>query len=394
MAVLPKKFGIRTEKGRRLLQRFKRSTRANFLPGNSVRLLNTGSLFFTELFTAIEEAEKTITLEFYIIKADKIGRHLSKLLIRAASRGVDVCILYDYIGCFDTPAAFFRTLEQGGVKVAAFNPPPFHNGLLYFDKRNHRKIAVIDCKIAFTGGINIGDEYAGWGEALYWRDVGVMITGPGVLELSRLFTEHWQDETDLSHQSCPLPDSSGPAGSDEVAIVSGSPHHNRSRIRAAFRLAIAGAGKSIKIQTPYFVPGPRFIIALLRAARRGVKVQLILPAKSDIKLVQLVNRSSYSTLISGGIEVFEREGTILHGKMMLIDGKWSVIGSANLDQRSFHRNFEVNVIVSSEEFGSQVDEMFAQDISLSKRISLEEHEKRGFLIRLLEKIIKPLNWFL
>lgn len=394
MAILPKTFGIRTEKGRRLLQRFRRSTNANFIAGNSVKLLKTGSLFFSDLFAAIEEAEKSITLEFYIIKADKIGRHLSNLLVRAASRGVDVCLLYDYIGCFDTPAAYFRNMEQSGVKVASFNPPPFHNGLLWFDKRNHRKIAVIDCKIAFTGGINIGDEYAGWGEALYWRDVGVRITGPGVFELARLFTEHWQDETVQSARSCPPPNYAEPCGNDEIAIVSGSPHHNRSRIRAAFRMAIAGASKSIKIETPYFVPGPRFIIAMLRAAKRGVKVQMILPAKSDMRIVQLVNRSSYSTLISGGIEVFEREGTILHGKVMLIDGRWSVIGSANLDHRSFHRNFEVNVIVSSQEFGSQVNEMFAEDISKSRRILLVEHEKRGFLVRMLEKIMKPLNWFL
>lgn len=394
MAVLPKKFGIRTDKGRRLLQRFKRSTSANFLAGNSVKLFKTGSLFFDELFAAIESANETISLEFYIIKADNIGRHLSDLLVQAVSRGVNVSLLYDYIGCFDTPAAYFRNMQLCGIKVAAFNPPPFHYGISWFDKRNHRKIAVIDCRVAFTGGLNIGDEYAGWGEALYWRDIGIRINGPGVLELSRIFGESWQSETSQEYLICPPPEEGAACGNDDLAIVNGSPHHNRSRIRAAFRLAIAGAGRSILIQTPYFVPGPRFIIALLRAARRGVKVQMILPARSDIRLVQLVNRSSYSTLISGGIEVFEREGTILHGKMMLIDGRWAVLGSANLDQRSFHRNFEVNVIVSSAEFGAQVDGMFAEDISMSRRISLDEHEKRGFLVRLLEKIIKPLNWFL
>jgi cardiolipin synthase len=183
-------------------------------------------------------------------------------------------------------------------------------------------------------------------------------------------------------------------GEDDVAIVSGGPHHNRSRIRAVFRMAISGAQKSIKIETPYFVPGPTIMRALLRAVRRGVDVKLILPAQSDIPLVRIVNRISYATLIKGGIEIFEREGTILHGKVMLIDGKWSVIGSANLDQRSFHRNFEVNVIVSSSDFGRQVNEMFGEDLSLSRRISLEEHEKRGIMVRTLEKFISLLNWFL
>jgi cardiolipin synthase len=133
---------------------------------------------------------------------------------------------------------------------------------------------------------------------------------------------------------------------------------------------------------------------MLRAVRRGVRVQIILPAKSDVPLVKIINRSSYATLIKGGIEVYEREGTILHGKVMLIDDRWSVIGSANLDQRSFHRNFEVNVIVSSTDFGKQVDELFAEDLSLSRRISLQEHESRSFAVKLLEKIITPVSWFL
>jgi len=378
----------------RFFNRFRRSTEANFSHGNSIALLKTGGDFFGELFAAIQQSEQSVYLEFYIVRADRTGKHLAGLLAKAAKRGVEVCLLYDYIGCFDTPAAYFRSLESSGVHCLPFNPPPFRNGITWFDKRDHRKIAVIDSRVAFTGGLNIGDEYAGGGKGLYWRDVGVRIEGDAVHELIRLFCESWQSETDyIPICSYDRGFSSAP-GADEVAIVSGGPHHNRSRIRAAFRMAIGGAVESIRIETPYFVPGPRFIRALLRAVRRGVKVELILPAKSDLPLVKLVNRSSYATLIKGGIEIFEREGTILHGKVMLIDGRWSVIGSANLDQRSFHRNYEVNVIVSSTDFGRQVDEMFAEDLSLSRRISLEEHEWRGIMVRLLERLIAPLNWFL
>ena len=377
----------------RFFNRFRHST-ANFSHGNSVALLRTGGDFFGELFAAIQQAVHSVYLEFYIVRADRTGKHLAGLLEKAAERGVEVCLLYDYMGCFDTPAAYFRKLESCGVHCTAFNPPPFRNGISWFDKRDHRKIAVIDSRVAFAGGLNIGDEYAGVGKSLYWRDVGVRIEGDAVHELSRLFSESWHSES----ASLPL---SGHAigvhaayGEDDLAIVSGGPHHNRSRIRDAFRMAIAGAVKSIKIETPYFVPGPTIMRALLRAARRGVKVELILPAQIDIPLVKVVNRSSYATLIKGGIEIFEREGTILHGKVMLIDGRWSVIGSANLDQRSFHRNFEVNVIVSSSDFGKQVDEMFCEDLLLSRRISLEEHEKRGMVVRIMEKMISLLNWFL
>lgn len=378
----------------RFFRRFRRSTEANFSHGNSVALLKTGGDFFGELFAAIQRAENSIYLEFYIVRADRTGRHLAEMLVAAVARGVEVCLLYDYIGSFETPAAYFRQLDKHGIKTAAFNPPPFRNGITWFDKRDHRKIAVIDSRVAFAGGLNIGDEYAGTGKSIYWRDLGVRIDGAAVRDLSRLFCESWQSEAGfipLASYDIGFHTSSG---DDDVAIVSGGPHHNRSRIRAAFRMAIGGASENIRIETPYFVPGPRFIRALLRAVKRGVKVQLILPAESDVPIVRLVNRSSYTTLIKGGIEVFEREGTILHGKVMLIDGKWSVIGSANLDQRSFHRNFEVSVIVSSVDFGKQVDEMFAEDLSLSRAITLEEHEQRGVAVRLLEKIIAPLNWFL
>ena len=378
----------------RFFNRFRRSTAANFSQGNTIALLKTGGDFFGELFAAIQQAQQSIYLEFYIVRADRTGGHLAALLTKAVARGVEVCLLYDYIGCFDTPASFFRSLAKSGVQCTPFNPPPFRNGITWFDKRDHRKIAIIDNRVAFTGGLNIGDEYAGGQQALYWRDLGIRIEGSAVQELHCLFCQNWQSEATYLPPCSYTTAASTASGDDQVAIVSGGPHHNRSRIRAAFRMAIGGATASIKIETPYFVPGPRFIRALLRAVKRGVKVQLILPAKSDVPLVRLVNRSSYATLIHGGIEVYERGETILHGKVMLIDGRWSVIGSANLDQRSFHRNFEVNVIVSSSDFGKQVDEMFADDLALSRQISLEEHERRGFAIRLLEWLAAPISWFL
>ena len=378
----------------RFFNRFRRSAEANFSHGNSLALLKTGGDFFGELFAAIQQAERSVYLEFYIVRADRTGKSLAGLLENAVERGVEVCLLYDYMGSFDTPAAYFRELESHGVHCTPFNPPPFRNGISWFDKRDHRKIAVIDSRVAFAGGLNIGDEYAGAGKSLYWRDLGVRLEGAAVNELSRLFCENWQSEASSFPLSHCAADFNAVVGEDDVAIVSGGPHHNRSRIRAAFRMAISGAQKSIKIETPYFVPGPTIMRSLLRAVRRGVDVKLILPAQSDIPLVKIVNRISYATLIKGGIEIFEREGTILHGKVMLIDERWSVIGSANLDQRSFHRNFEVNVIVSSSDFGKQVAEMFSEDLALSRRISLEEHEKRGFMVRTLEKMISLLNWFL
>jgi len=385
---------LRRPPGARFFDRFRRNTAAEFIGGNSLALLRSGSDFFGELFASLEQARRCIYLEFYIIHDDRTGARLAATLLRAADRGVEVCLLYDYIGCFDTPASYFKTLEKGGVQCVPFNPPPFRHGIAWFDRRDHRKIAIIDNRVAFAGGMNIGDEYAGMGPSLNWRDMGVRIEGGAVASLHALFRESWQGETPLLLAESRPGDFTTAFGEDDVAIVSGSPHHNRSRIRAAFRMAMAAANESILIQTPYFVPGPRFIRAMLRAVRGGVRVILILPARSDVPLVRLVNRSSYATLIRGGIELYERQGTILHAKTMLIDGHWSVIGSANLDQRSFHRNYEVNVIVASHDFGRQVGEMFAEDLSCSRRISLEEHERRGVMVRLMERLVAPVSWFL
>jgi cardiolipin synthase len=378
---------------RRFFARFRRSTEATFSPGNRVVLLRSGSYFIADLFAALEEATTFICLEFYIIRADQTGRQLAAILQRAVQRGVRVELLYDYIGSFETPASFFAALKKHGIRCAAFNPPPFRKGLSWFDKRDHRKIAVIDCRLAYVGGLNIGDEYAGIDAARSWQDMGLCLEGPAARELHQLFAENWQDATALL--SLPSRCSPAPvAGDASVAIVSGGPHHNRSRIHDAFLLGMASAGASIRIETPYFVPGPRFIRAMLRAVRRGVEVEIILPERSDVPLLRLVNRSYYAALLKGGIKVYERQGTILHAKVMLIDSSWVVLGSANLDQRSFHRNYEVSVIVASPEFGRQVEELWTAELACSRPLVLSEHERRGWLVRWLEWLLLPLNWFL
>jgi cardiolipin synthase len=361
-----------------------------------VELFDQGGSFFPALLKACRDACEQIYLEFYIIKDDSIGRSFAEELMNAAARGVEVFLIYDYIGCFDTPGSYFKRLERGGIKCLPFNPPPFRRGIAWFDKRDHRKMCVIDGKTAFVGGINIGNEYAGFGESLeHWRDLGVRIDGPAASELLKLFRSNWEEEKgtvpfDWAIESPSITDE----GDAEVLIVNGGPHHNRSLIRSAFRMAIAGASESVKIVNPYFVPGPRVVRSLLRAAGRGVRVQLILPAKNDVPLVRLVSRSYYTPLLKGGIEIFEREGTVLHAKVMLIDESWAVVGSANLDQRSFHRNYEVNVIVDNPAFGRQVADMFSEDLARSRRIIIEEHERRSWLVRLMERFLTPVSWFL
>jgi len=191
-----------------------------------------------------------------------------------------------------------------------------------------------------------------------------------------------------------LQDSARLPGNAEIMVVSGGPHHSRSLIRSSFRMAIAGASKSVKIITPYFVPGPLIVRSLLRATKRGVLVQLLLPAISDVPIVKVAGRAYLSALLKGGIEIYEREGTMLHAKVMLIDDCWATVGSANLDLRSFHRNYEVNIIIDSPDFGGQLNGMFAEEMEKSRRITLLEHEERTWFERLLEFLCNPIRRFL
>lgn len=374
---------------------FRRNTAAVSFQGNQTTLYRYGSQFFPALLESIREARSSICMEFYTVLDDETGRQVADALIDAARRGIRVYFLYDYIGCFETPTAFFKRMAKEGVHCCAFNPPPFARGIAWFDKRDHRKVAIIDGSCAFTGGINIANVYSGYGTApTSWRDVGIRIDGPAVQELVRLFCQFWREEHGEAPAVCHEETLYSAEGDAKVMIINGGPHHERSFIRSAFRVAIAGASESVTIASPYFIPGPRVIRSLLRAAGRGARVRLLLPHKSDVPLVRLVSRTCYAQLMRNGIEIYELDSAVLHAKVLLIDGNWVMVGSANLDQRSFHRNYELNVVVDSPEFGIQVAEMLESDLLGARRIVLDEHERRGWSIRFLERLFSPVSWFL
>lgn len=361
-----------------------------------VTLYPNGALFFESLFGALEQAQTLICLEYYIIRADRTGNRLAGLLASAAARGVQVFVLYDAIGCLDTPASFFAALRRNGVRCLPFNPLSLRRDWRLFDRRDHRKLAVIDAQLAFLGGINIGDEYAGLLEPeRCFHDVGFSLRGASAVRpLLSLFAETWAQEQGAPPDLPQLDLAAYKPGKAEVSLIGGTPHHVRSAIRAAFRVAVASASTELLIANPYFIPGPRIMRSLLRAARRKVRIRLLLPARSDVPLVRLVSRSTYEPLLRAGIEIFELERQLLHAKLMLIDGERTVLGSANLDQRSFHRNYEINAIIRSRNFGRQVKALFEQDFAGSRQITLEEHARRGVLARLIETLMKPLCWFL
>lgn len=365
---------------------------------NSVELYHEGRQFFQALFDAIRAAERTILLEYYLIHDDHIGSELARELGAAARRGVKIKLIYDYIGCLDTPASYFKHLARQDIRLLPFNVPSFTRGVYWFDKRDHRKMTIVDGTLAFLGGFNIGDEYAGCvAEKQNFRDLGFSIRGEAVGELETIFHETWNGErgkSDISARSRRPGHPVGKSGNAAVNIISGGPHQRRSYIREAFLINIASATEEILIATPYFVPGPRIIRFLLRAVRRGVQVRLLLPARSDVPLVLLLGRSSYATLLRGGVEIFELEREILHAKVMLIDAERTVIGSANLDQRSFHRNYEINCVVDNARFGGQIRGLMLDEIGASRQVTLDVHERRGTSIRIMERVIGLFGWFL
>jgi len=365
---------------------------------NAIELYRGGTRFFPALFEAVRGAKRVILAEYYIVRSDRTGNVLAVELAEAVKRGVRVYLLYDYIGSIDTPAVFFRNLAAVGVETAPFNVPSFRRGLRWFDRRDHRKMTVIDGEVAFLGGFNIGDEYAGFAaNADRFYDLGISVRGSAVEEFMQIFAETWRreraDPPDLSGVAGDGRVGSGP-GSGDVAVVSGGPGHLHSRIRNVFLVHIAAAADELLIVTPYFIPGPRMIRALMRAARRGVRVRLLLPARSDMPFVRLLARAYYDVLLGEGIEISEMEEEILHAKVMLIDGRQAIIGSANLDQRSFHRNFEITVLIRDDALAGRIRAIYGEDFRRARPVLLAEHERRGLAVRALERIIGLFGWFL
>ncbi len=391
---------IRHHRTQRILRRLRRWSGERLprtFPAGSITFLPDPGAFFEAFFAALAIARQTICLEYYIVRADQTGNRLAEALIAARQRGVQIYLLYDYIGCLDTPESFFRRLRQYGIHCVPFNPPSVKRWPFWFDRRDHRKLAIIDGMLAFLGGRNIGDEYAGIaGGRRDFHDVCFSLTGPSLQHLSEIFAETWSAELGTS-PDLPAPQAETPAltlSGAGITLISGSPHHRRSSIRSAFRVTMAAATIELLIANPYFIPGPRILRSLLRAARRGVQVKLLLPAESDVPLVRLVSRSTYEQLLKAGIEIYEMQQQILHAKLMVVDGCRTVIGSANLDQRSFHRNYEINAIVQSKSFGKQVRDHLQQDLAQARRITLPEHDQRGLAVRLVERLLRPLCWFL
>lgn len=381
------------------------------IAGNDTQILFDGEQTFKVMKETIESAKNHVNLEYFIFENVDLGNEvtLESLLIKKRAEGVDVNIIYDAVGSSDTPTSFFEKLNKAGVKFTEFHPIDIGN-IGNINNRDHRKILVVDGRIAVVGGVNLSQTYQskqGFSSSRknhsvensndvetskHWRDTDLLIKGPAVAELQKLFLKHWDQSIEINQSSFyPKLESQG---KEFVRVIGSSPQDNKPYFYNTLIAALDNSSKKIILNSAYFVPTEDQIESLTDAAKRGIKVDLMVPGLSDSSLSLNVQRSYYEDILEDGIDIFEIESQILHAKTISIDGVWSVIGSSNFDFRSASLNDEVDVIVLGHKTAKQLNEKFRQDEDKAKKIELNSWRERPlfdkakqYLSRIFRKLL-------
>jgi cardiolipin synthase A/B len=371
--------------------------------GNKVDLLVDGPSTYAAMLNAIENAKDHINMETYIIEDDEIGQQFAAILVAKQQGGVQVNLIYDSAGSVNTPKEFFSKLKVAGINVLEFNPinPLNKRKDWEWNQRDHRKLLIVDGKIAFVGGINISSVYSSGSfsgsskrtskktkfgdKSIPWRDTHLQLAGPVVAEFQKMFTETW-----LQQKGKPLAAKEyfpvlNIQGKEVVRAIGSSPNEPYSQIYATLLSAINSAETQVYLTNAYFVPDPQLLTALKDAVKRGVDVRLLLPEKTDSSLVFYASRSYYDELLNANVKIYEHEVALLHAKTAVIDGVWSTVGSTNLDWRSFVNNQEINAVMLGQVFGAQMKNQFKKDLASSKQINIEEWRKRSIGMRIKEQ---------
>ncbi|MDR1225924.1 MAG: cardiolipin synthase [Prevotellaceae bacterium] len=359
---------------------------------NSVHLLKNGKQKYEALFSAIERAKHHIHLEYYIIESDEIGNKLRELLIRKAQEGVEVRVIFDHLGSFGLNRKFIKSLLAAGVQAY-----PFFKIYIAFLKsninyRNHRKIAVIDGLVGFVGGINIADHYLkGLPEIGIWRDTHVQVEGDAVCWLQSVFLLDWYfvSKQLIANTEIYFP----PHDITQTCIVqiaASGPDSDWATIMQTYFAAINQAKDHLYIATPYFIPNEALLTALQAAALRGVDVRLLMSARSDSSITQWASMSYVSDMLDCGVKVFLYEKGFSHSKLLMADGEFCSVGTANMDVRSFEHNFEVNAIIYNGDFTQILEKEFLRDLGNSRQLSIVEWKKRSRFEQLMENLSRLL----
>jgi len=376
-------------KKRFTIKSIERIFQGKFSSATHIQLLWKGKESFETIFHAIKEAKRFIYLQFYIFKNDETGRALSELLKEKSREGVKVYLLYDHFGSFGTPRSFWKEMSQAGVHIRASHPfkwtAPFH-----YVHRDHRKLIVIDSKKAFTGGLNIANEYSGLHlrrRSRGWRDTGIMVEGSIVKELFETFKKSWntwRGERLVFRQEGEEPQTKKEKGRIPALSIFVYSRKGRKRMRNLLRHSIENAKATISLTTAYFIPSRRMIALLEDAVRRRVSVRLLVPGKSDVPAASYAGRAFFTRLLKSGIEIYTYRGEMLHAKTYVFDLHWSIVGSTNLDYQSLMYNDEGNIGILDVSFASKMIEIFEKDLKESLKIDLEQWHRRPLLEKLKE----------
>lgn len=363
------------------------------LEGNEILFFTDGNDKFQQLLEDIDSARHHIHIQYYIFEDDHIGTQLSDRLISKAREGVEIRLLYDDVGSWRTKSSFFKKMENAGIEVEPFLPVAFPTLTSRVNYRNHRKIVVIDGMIGYIGGMNVADRYLDGGSFSNWRDLHIRIKGKGVQGLQSVFLLDWYyaHKTYISSRSYfpNLPC----YGHNPMQIVTSGPIGLYRNIVQGLFYAFSNAKKTIRIETPYFIPSESILNALQTASLSGIDVQIIIPEKADTRLANFATRSFIKELLGCRIKVSFYKKGFIHSKLVIIDDSLTIIGSTNMDVRSFEHNFEVNAFIYDKDTCSKAQEIFQFDLANSELINNEEWQKRGRKQRFKEsacRLLAPL----
>lgn len=355
-----------------------------FIDGNRLELLWRGAKAFKAITAAVRAARETICLQFYIYRNDETGTALAELLKQKAAEGVEVYLLYDHLGSILTPRKFWKSLREAGIKVRPSHPFLWLSPRMYL-RRDHRKLITIDGESAFTGGLNIANEY--WGRIIKgkktWRDTGLLIHGPAAADLTSRFFKAWGRlcRLPVSYEQKDFPQ----RGNLPVLPIFASSGKGRRMMRKLLYFSINQAKNDICLTTAYFIPSRQMMHTLGAAVKRGARVRLLVPMVSDVMAAHYAARHFFKRLLRAGVEVYVYKGRMLHAKTYVFDGQWTVVGSANLDFRSLRKNDEGNVGILDCTFAAEMLSLFDNDLKDSDRITMDQWPYRPLREKILER---------
>lgn len=358
------------------------------------KVLTNGEETFSHILQKLKQAKHHIHLEYYIVRDDQISNEIKDVLIERAKQGVEVRFLYDAVGSWTLSNEYIKDLRDGGVEVAAFGPVslPFLTNQANF--RNHRKIIVIDGHIGFVGGLNIGDEYLGRDKNFgFWRDTHLLAEGEAVRTLQLIFLQDWYYSTNKSfltdeYLSPSLPIVHQHGG---VQMIAGGPDNEYSVIKNIFFSMISSAKESVWIASPYFIPDEDIFQAIKVAALSGIDVRILVPKNPDKRIVWYASRSYFPDLLEVGVKIYEYKQGFMHSKIVIVDRELASIGTANMDMRSFHLNFEVNAFLYRTGSTNKLVNDYLGDIEDSQVLHGDSFRKRHFGNRIMESTCRLLS---